>query len=50
MWFEGGLAINADKNKVSAARAMNDYWVHPENTGNLTIDEYGDLYFAGGND
>ena len=47
--FGNGLAINADQNKESSAFARNDLWVHPKNTGNLTIKD-GDLYFAGGND
>ncbi len=48
MNFGGGLGINADQNKESEAYAKNSYWVHPENTGNLTI-RHGCLCFAGGN-
>ncbi len=50
MEFNNGLLINADQNKYSLASAGDRHWVHPENTGNLTIDEYNYLYFAGGND
>ncbi len=47
MMFGSGFYINADQNKQSEAWAWNGRWVHPENTGNLTIDG-SDLCFAGG--
>ncbi len=50
MLFGGGLAIYADQNEESSAFALNDYWFHPEKTGNLTISDSGTLYFAGGDD
>ncbi len=50
MVIANGLKINADKNELSEAFANNRYWVHPENTGNLKIDGYGNIFFAGGND
>ncbi len=42
----GGLSINV--NEESTAIAHKSYWVHPQNTGNLTIDD-GEIFFAGGN-
>ncbi len=48
MGFGRGIAINADKNKESRAGAFNDYFLHPENTANLRI-ENGWLYFSRGN-
>ncbi len=46
-----GFEINADQNKKSFAFACNYHWVHPENTGNLTINRLSSrLYFAGGDD
>ncbi len=47
--FGNGLWIRADQNKQSLAIAMNNLWVHPENTGNLTS-EHSYLYFAGSDD
>ncbi len=47
MDFGNGLSINADQNNYSEAWAGNNNWVHPKNTGNLTIDG-GWLCFAGG--
>ena len=47
--FGCGLSISVYQNENSIAYANDGYWVHPENTGNLTkIDD--SLYFAGGND
>ena len=31
-----GIAINTDKNKMSAVQAHKKWFVHPLNTGNLT--------------
>ena len=47
MAFGLGLYIGADQK--SAAYADNNYWVHPQNTGNLTNLD-GCLLFAGGNE
>ena len=44
--FGCGLYINADEKSLTCA--SDAYWVHPENTGNLTIDGR-NLYFHGGN-
>ena len=49
MVFIAGLVIRSDQNEESGAAAGNSHWVHPENTGNLTI-ENSWLYFAGGDD
>ena len=48
MVFGCALYIIADQNRQSIAFADNAYWVHPQNTGNLMIDKYGELDFAGG--
>jgi hypothetical protein len=49
MEFGGGLYISAVQIKESSAFASVDYFVHPFNTGDLTIEDERYLFFSGGN-